>query len=223
MSDTEIPNRCRLVLISFPSSNVAKSVAALSNALSGGDVASVILARGEYSEKDYQTFCEKAVPVVQAADAAAMVVDNSQVAGRAKADGIHITGSIADVKDVVNAFSPRLIVGASSNASRDDALDKGELRPDYVFFGKLDGDTHPESHPKNIELGEWWASMIELPCIVMGGYLPDSVTAIAKSGAEFVALSAAIFGEGRVPSEQVAAANAFLDEVGDFAEAADAR
>lgn len=210
-------NRCRLVLVAEP----VIPVTTLSKALKGGDVASVILYRGAANEKDFQTWCETVTPVIQSAGAAALVADSTQVAARAKADGVHMSGSITVLKDSIEKLAPRLIVGAGTNGSRDDALDKGELRPDYMFFGKLDGDTHPQAHPKNIEMGEWWAAVIELPCIVMGGYDIESVSEIADTGAEFVALSAAIFGEGRDAREQVAKVNALLDEAGEFAEAAD--
>nr|WP_272212071.1 thiamine phosphate synthase [Marinicella sp. W31]MDC2877968.1 thiamine phosphate synthase [Marinicella sp. W31] len=69
----------------------------------------------------------------------------------------------------------------------------GELNPDYVFFGKLDGDTHPHAHPKNLELGEWWASMVEIPSIVMSGSEPASVIEAALTWAEFVAVGKAVF------------------------------
>jgi thiamine-phosphate pyrophosphorylase len=222
LQNQDAPNRCRLVLTLSPGASPDKMAAALTEALVGGDVASVILFAAGVSERDFQGFCEKCVPLIQKAGAAALIADNSQIAGRTKADGVHITGSITDLKDAMNALSPRLIVGAGAKLSRDDALDKGELRPDYVFFGRLDGDTHPEAHPKNVEMGEWWASMIELPCIVMGGYLAESVTAIAESGAEFAAMSAALFGEGRSPKDEVAKINTLLDEVGEFQEAAHA-
>jgi thiamine-phosphate pyrophosphorylase len=220
LQDDIAPNRCRLVLTLSPGAAPEQMVQRLSDALSGGDAASVILFAGGASEREFQAFCERCVPLIQAAGAAALIAGATQIAGRTKADGVHVTGSAADLKDAVNALSPRLIVGAGAKPSRDDALDKGELRPDYVFFGKLDGDTHPEPHPKNLELGQWWASMIELPCIVMGGYLPESVTAIAASGAEFAAMSAAVFGEGRSPKDEVAKINALLDEAGEFEEAA---
>ena len=213
------PNRCRLVLTLSPGPAPEKTAAALADALTGGDVASVILFAAGASEREFQSFCEKCVPLIQESGAAALIADNSQIAGRTKADGVHITGSVSDLKDAMNALSPRLIVGAGAKLSRDDALDKGEQRPDYVFFGRLDGDTHPEAHPKNVEMGEWWASMIELPCIVMGGYLTQSVSEIARSGAEFAAMSAAVFGEGRTPKDEVAKINAMLDEAGEFQEA----
>ncbi len=222
LQNHDVPNRCRLVLTLSPGAAPEKTAAVLAEALVGGDVASVILFSAGAAEREFQSFCEKCVPAIQAAGAAALIADNSQIAGRTKADGVHAGGSIAEVKDAVNALSPRFIVGAGTKPTRDDALDKGELRPDYVFFGKLDGDTHPQAHPKNVEMGEWWASMIELPCIVMGGYLAESVTEIAKSGAEFAAMSAAVFGEGRSPKDEVARINALLDDAGEFQEAAHA-
>lgn len=211
-------NRCRLVLVVEPSISVTE----IGKALKGGDVASVILHRGSNAEKDFQIWCETVTPIIQSAGAAALVADSTQIASRAKADGVHVTGPVAAVKEAVEKLAPRLIVGAGCNGTRDDALDKGEQRPDYVFFGKLDGDTQPDAHPKNLELGEWWAQVIELPCILMGGYALESIAAIAETGAEFAALSAAIFGEGRDPQEQVAKVNALLEEKGVFAEAANA-
>jgi thiamine-phosphate pyrophosphorylase len=54
--------------------------------------------------------------------------------------------------------------------------------------------------------------MIEIPCIVMAGSDLESVRAVAATGAEFVALSAAVLGEGADPRTAIARANAMLDE-----------
>ncbi|RVD12740.1 thiamine phosphate synthase, partial [Mesorhizobium sp. M4B.F.Ca.ET.017.02.2.1] len=73
-------------------------------------------------------------------------------------------------------------------------------------------DNKPEPHPRNLSLGQWWAEMIEIPCIVMAGSELASVEAVAATGAEFVALSSAVFADGTDPRAAVAAANALLDE-----------
>ena len=54
--------------------------------------------------------------------------------------------------------------------------------------------------------------MIEIPCIVMAGSDVASVEAVAATGAEFVALSSAVFADGVDPQAAVARANAILDE-----------
>ena len=86
---------------------------------------------------------------------------------------------------------PKLIVGAGGAKTRDDALELGEARPDYMFFGRFGYDNKPEPHPRNLSLGAWWAEMIQIPCIVMAGSDIASVEAVAATGAEFVALSSA--------------------------------
>ena len=94
----------------------------------------------------------------------------------------------------------------------DDALELGEERPDYLFFGRFGYDNKPEPHPRNLALGAWWAEMIEIPCIVMGGLDIASVEEVAVTGAEFVALRQAVFQHPSGPALAVAEANAVLAE-----------
>ena len=222
-SVTEPSNRCRLVLIASPAGEVPATPQAIAKAMKGGDVASVLLARFGAAEEEFRNWAGQAVPLIQAVGAAAVIVDDTQAAGRTKADGVHISGGKAVLADAVAKFQPRWIVGTGVPSSRHDALELGEERPDYLFAGKLDGDAQPEPNPKALDLAEWWAAMIEIPCIVMAGYAPESVVAAAKTGAEFVAVSAAVFGGGRDPEDAVASINALLDaEAPNFSEAANA-
>ena len=208
----DIRNRCRLVLIASPAGEVPASKQAITSALEGGDVASVLLAQLNAREDEFRNWCEEVVPVIQTANAAAIIVDDTQAAGRAKADGVHITGGKQAVFEAIAKFTPRMIVGTGTSHSRHHALELGEERPDYLFIGKLDGDTQPATNPKALELAEWWASMIEIPCILMAGYDAQSVIPAAQSGAEFVAVAAAVFGNGRIPKEAVTSINALLEE-----------
>ncbi len=210
MSNTD--NRCRLVLIAPDIADVESRVQILGDALRGGDVASVILPQYELDDHAFQKHAEALVPLIQKAGAAALLAGDTRVAGRAKADGLHVTGNAAELAEAVEKFSPKLIVGGGNATDRHHALEMGEIRPDYVFFGKLDGDIKPEAHPKNVALAEWWASMIEIPCIVMGGTDPESALAVAESGAEFVALRLAVFSEPEQAAVIVGQVNALLDE-----------
>ena len=54
--------------------------------------------------------------------------------------------------------------------------------------------------------------MIEIPCIVLAGSDLESVEAVAATGAEFVALSSAVFADGVDAAEAVARANQLLDK-----------
>lgn len=205
-------NRCRIVLIS-PSGVTADGFARkFEAAISGGDIASIILPANGMDEASYQAFAERIVPIAQAASIAAIVVDDTRIAGRVKADGIHIEGGKAALAEAVESFQSKMAVGAGGIKSRDDALELGEERPDYVFFGRFGYDTQPEAHQRNLSLGGWWAEMIEIPGIVMAGSDLASVETVAATGADFVALSAAVFGEGVDPKAAIARANAILEE-----------
>lgn len=210
MSSAE--DRCRLVLIVPENDDAAAQAKALEDALRGGDVSSVIIPQYGLDDGAFQKRAEALVAIVQEAGAAALVAGDTRVAGRTKADGLHIAGGVEPLEEAVEKFTPKLIVGGGNADDRHKALELGEIGPDYIFFGKLEGDIKPEPHPKNVALGEWWASMIEIPAIVMGGSDVASVVAVAESGVEFVALRQAVFGHAGGPAQAVAEANALLDE-----------
>lgn len=207
-----VENRCRLVLVAPEIADPAEAVRIMSDALKGGDVASVIVPQYGFDDSTFQKIAESLVPVIQKAGAAALVAGDSRVAGRAKADGLHIVGGVEPLAEAIEKFTPKLIVGGGNAQERHRALEMGELQPDYIFFGKLDGDIKPEAHPKNLALAEWWASMVEIPCIVMGGTDPASVLAIAEMGAEFAALRLAVFAEPERAATIIQEANALLDQ-----------
>ncbi|HVK92949.1 MAG TPA: thiamine phosphate synthase [Mycoplana sp.] len=210
MTGTE--NRCRLVLIVPEGDDIAARKTMLEDALRGGDVASVILPQYGLEDSLFQKHAEALVPVIQNAGAAALIGGDTRVAGRARADGLHVAGGLEALAEAIEKHSPKLIVGAGHAKDRHMALEIGDLAPDYIFFGKIGGDIKPEAHPKNLALAEWWASMVEVPCIVMGGTDPQSALAVAETGAEFVALCQAVFSEPENVAQTVAAVNALLDE-----------
>jgi thiamine-phosphate pyrophosphorylase len=204
-------DRCRLVLITPPDAG-ADFAARLAAALDAGDVASLILPQYELEDDAFQKLAEAVVPLAQERGVAAVIAGDTRVAGRVKADGVHIEGGKAGLAEAVERYGGKMMVGAGGAKTRDDALELGETQPDYIFFGRFGYDNKPEPHPRNLTLGRWWAEMISIPCIVLGGSDTGSVRDVAATGSEFVALSSAVFGEGRDPAAEVALANALLDQ-----------
>jgi thiamine-phosphate pyrophosphorylase len=211
MTATEELNRCRIVLIAPRIDDPAKLKSLVAAATGGGDVASLILPAYGDGEAVFQRRAEALVPIAQAHGIAVMIEGDTRVAGRVGADGIHFEGRKDGLAELIEKFQDRMMIGAGGAKSRDDALELGEAQPDYMFFGRFGYDNTPAPHPRNLSLGSWWAEMIELPCIVMAGNEVASVEAVAATGAEFVAVSSAVFGEEADPARQVAAANALLD------------
>jgi thiamine-phosphate pyrophosphorylase len=89
---------------------------------------------------------------------------------------------VGDLKAATSALKPDYIVGAGQIASRHDAMSKGELGPDYVFFGPLSGPRDPEQR----EMARWWAQIMEVPSVLSD---PAATADTATSeGSEFIGL-----------------------------------
>lgn len=209
-------NRPRLVLV-VPSPSSEEHTAdtllgTLDKALTAGDIASVILDNGKTDEASFQSFATLAVGKIQAAGAAAIILNDTRTAGRVGADGVHIEGSLADIADAVERYTPKMIVGTGNVKERHTALEVGELQPDYMFFGKIGADTKPEAHPRNLSLAEWWAAMVEIPAILQAGAKLDDLAACFATHAEFIALGTAVF-SAEDPAQVIADANRQLDEM----------
>lgn len=204
MPDSDF-HRPRLVLVASPHTAADRFRAALA----GGDVASVILAAEGADTEALQAAAKILVPLAQSRDAALLVENDTRVVGRAGADGVHVTTSIPDLRDAIAALRPKRMVGAGNLRSRHEAMEAGELNPDYVFLGRLDGDNNDGVFDKTADLAAWWAPTFLVPAIVMAGRLVGSVAEAAATGAEFVALSRAVF-DARDPGEAVAEANRLL-------------
>ncbi|MFC0244107.1 thiamine phosphate synthase [Falsochrobactrum ovis] len=202
---------CRILLVAPALADGDMLAKLLAAALSGGDVASVILDSGTLDEATFQASAQKAIPVIQAKGAAAIILNDTRIAGRIGADGVHIEGNFATVAEAMEKHSPRLIVGAGNLRERHASLEIGELQPDYIFFGKIGADTKADAHPRNLALAEWWSELVEIPCIAQAGSSLESIKEAAKTGADFVALGRAVF-ESDDPAQTVADANRMLDE-----------
>ena len=201
-------NRCRLILTANPKNVGEKDLIA---AVSTSDVACVVLYSAGAEQHVFEAYCKEVTPHLQDAGCAVLVTDDTQVFGKSGADGFFAEKEKSNLEDIIARFSPQNIVGCGNIKGRHQALEIGELKPDFIFFGKLAGDIKPEAHPKNIALAEWWAELVEIPGIVMGGNVLESIIDVAESGIEFVALEQAIFSQGNA-ADNVVTANALLDE-----------
>ena len=205
-------DRCRLVLVVPPFENAE---IALKSALEGGDVASVFLPRGEMEDAAYQKHATVLTKIAQEVGAVSLIPEDSQIMGRSGADGIFLNGEQNDLKQAIERFAPKHIIGYGKVRTRHSAMEVGEISPDFIFLGKLDGDIKPEPHPKNVKLAEWCAEVMQIPIVVMGGTSVEGVVEVAKSGADFVALGLAVFSPDfsntDAPKQAVAKANMLLD------------
>jgi thiamine-phosphate pyrophosphorylase len=129
-------SRCRLCLVTPPQIAPAALPALVGAALSGGDVASLIIAVDPADPNVLQHTAQAIVPIAAARGVAALIHNDTRIVGRAGADGVHVDSGAADLGDAVAALRPKRIVGAGGIRSRDEAMRAGEQDPDYLFFGR---------------------------------------------------------------------------------------
>lgn len=211
MNDASPQSHCRLVLVTPALGIDVLTQARLTQALSGGDVSSLILPQYQMDDATYEMLLAQWTPIAQEKNVAVISSGELRFAKRHGLDGIHMVAGASEVRHFVENQMDTMIVGATSGVTRHAALEMGEARPDYVFFGKFGGDTHANVHPKYVDLAQWWAQMIEIPAILLAGNDVGSVAEAAATGVDFVALSNAVFGvDIDDPGETVRHANAIL-------------
>ncbi len=202
-------SHCRLCLVTPMGIAPAAFAAMLEEALAAGDVASLFITADPATLSE---LARAAVLVAQAHGVAAIVVNDTQLTGHVGADGVHIDSGQADLAAAIESFRPERMVGAGGARSRHDAMSLGEADPDYVFFGRFDGDTGPAIFDKTLDLAAWWASIFQIPAVVMGGAAIASVAEARDAAIEFVALRRAVWEHPGGPAEAVRKANAILAE-----------
>lgn len=195
-------SKARLYLITPALGDAGAFAAPFAAALAAGGVASVLvrLARGA----DARRIVEPLREIAQASDVALLVEDDSRLAARLDADGVHV--ACEGVEEAVEAFKGKRIVGAGGVGLRDDAMSAGEAGADYVMFGEPGPDGVQPSFEATLERVDWWAPIFETPCVAYAATLAQ-VGPLFAAGADFVALGAAVW-DAADPAAAVKAAAA---------------
>jgi len=85
-------------------------------------------------------------------------------------------------------------------------MEAGEAGADYVAFGAFYPTTTKEvtHHAEPSVLG-WWTTLFELPCVAIGGVTADNAGPLVAAGADFLAVSGAVWNHPQGPTAGVAA------------------
>lgn len=127
-------------------------------------------------------------------DVAFIVNDSIALARRLKADGVHLGQGDGDPKDARAQLGREAQIGVTCHASRHLAMEAGERGADYVAFGAFFPSTTKETeHRPEPEILEWWSNLFEIPCVAIGGITPQNCEQLARAGADFLAVSAAVW------------------------------
>jgi len=200
---------------SDPAAQTTMLQSAFGGAATGHSIDAVLIGAG-MDETSAQAAARAQVALVQDHGAAAIIVEHSRIASRTGADGVHVGTGRADIKAAVAAFKPDRIVGAGNLKSRHAAMEAGSEDIDYVLFGQLRGDTHPEPHPKAVNLAAWWADVMEIQVVLQAGNSIDALENLPQN-IDFIALDLAVWEYPGGPASAVRKARSILSNVSEQA------
>jgi thiamine-phosphate pyrophosphorylase len=201
---------CQLYLIS-PLDVGGDFPAHLEAALSAGPVAAFQFRVKELDQHEAAALAEPLQAICAAHDVAFIVNDSVALAKRLKADGVHLGQGDGDVREVRELLGSNAQIGVTCHNSRHLAMEAAEAGADYVAFGAFyPTATKAVDHLAELDTLQKWSFVTEVPCVAIGGITPDNAKPLVDAGADFIAVSGAVWSHPHGPAEAVKAFNALL-------------
>ena len=127
-------------------------------------------------------------------DVAFIVNDSISLAKRLGADGVHLGQDDGAVDEARQRLGREAQIGVTCQNSRHLSMEAGEAGADYVAFGAFFPSTTKEvQHQAGTDLLEWWQAIMEIPCVAIGGITPKNCAPLVAAGADFIAVSGAVW------------------------------
>lgn len=201
---------CQLYLISpldvggdFPSR--------LKEALAAGPVAAFQFRVKDIDQHEAARLAEPLQQICADHDVAFIVNDSVALTKRIKADGVHLGQGDGDLREARAELGRDAQIGVTCHNSRHLAMEAAEAGADYVAFGAFyPTATKDVRHMAEIETLELWSQFIEVPCVAIGGITPENAKPLIEAGADFLAVSGAVWNDPQGPAAAIKAFNALL-------------
>ncbi|MCF8472236.1 MAG: thiamine phosphate synthase [Sphingomonadaceae bacterium] len=201
---------CQLYLIS-PLEVGGEFPGRLEAALAAGAVAAFQFRVKDLDQHEAAALAEPLQAICAAHDVAFIVNDSIALAKRLKADGLHLGQRDGDVREARELLGRDAQIGVTCHNSRHLAMEAAEAGADYVAFGAFyPTATKTVEHVADLDTLQKWSFVTEVPCVAIGGITPDNAKPLIDAGADFIAVSGAVWNHPQGPAEAVKAFNALL-------------
>lgn len=201
-------DRCRLYIITPPAFEPVAFGETLKATLDAGDVACLQLRLKDVPDGDIARAAEILMPIAQSRDVAFILNDRPDLAAKLGADGVHIGQDDMPYADARKTVGPDRIVGVTCHNSRHLAMEAGEAGADYVALGAFfPTATKDPKTTCEIEVLQWWAEVMTVPVVAIGGITVENAPPLVAAGADFLAVSNGIWAYSDGPAAAVAAFN----------------
>ncbi|HEY0106382.1 MAG TPA: thiamine phosphate synthase [Rhizomicrobium sp.] len=203
--------RCRLYLITPPNLEAGSFANTLEAALDAGDVASLQLRLKEVSDDDIRRAAEILMPVALKRGVAFILNDRPDLARALGCDGVHVGQEDASYAEARAIVGKDAVVGVTCHDSRHLAMEAAEAGADYVAFGAFFPTATKDAKARaEIETLRWWAELMVVPQVAIGGIRIDNCTPLIAAGADFLAVSGGVWDHPAGPAAAVKAFNALF-------------
>lgn len=204
------PADCRLYLITPPTiADVAAFSRTFEAALSGGDVAAVQVRLKQASQVEIGEVVRALKKPCARAGVALILNDDPELANALHCDGVHIGQGDAPLEEARRLLGKSRMIGVTCHDSRDLAYDAAADGADYVAFGAFfPTSTKTAIHRPDPDILTIWQETMEPPCVAIGGLTVETARQIAGAGADFLAVSAGVWGRPEGPAAAVERFNA---------------
>ncbi|NIJ37015.1 thiamine-phosphate pyrophosphorylase [Sphingopyxis panaciterrae] len=194
---------CQLYLIS-PLDVGGDFPARLEEAVTAAPVAAFQFRVKDIEQHEAARLAEPLQAICAAHEVAFIVNDDVALAKRLGADGIHLGQDDGDPREARRILGPDAQIGVTCHGSRHLAMEAGDAGADYVAFGAFfPTTTKTVEHRADPEILIWWQGMFELPCVAIGGITPDNAAGLVEAGADFIAVSGAVWNDPEGPAAAV--------------------
>lgn len=201
---------CQLYLVS-PLDVGGDFAAKLEAALSAAPIAAFQFRVKGVDQHEAAALAEPLQAICAAHDVAFIVNDSVALAKRLNADGVHLGQGDGDVALARAELGKAFQIGVTCHNSRHLAMEAAEAGADYVAFGAFyPTSTKVVEHVAELDTVEKWARVMEIPCVAIGGITPENAKPLIDAGADFIAVSGAVWNHPEGPAEAVKAFNALL-------------
>jgi len=201
---------CQLYLIS-PLEVGGDFPVQLGAALSAGPVAAFQFRVKDVDQHEAAALAEPLQAICAAHDVAFIVNDSVALAKRLKADGVHLGQGDGNVSEARELLGRDAQIGVTCHNSRHLAMEAAEAGADYVAFGAFyPTQTKAVEHIADLDTLQKWSLVTEVPCVAIGGITADNAKPLIDGGADFIAVSNAVWTHPQGPAVAVKAFNALL-------------
>jgi thiamine-phosphate pyrophosphorylase len=183
----------QLYLISQPKID-ANFADALKSALSGGGVAAFQLRLKGIDEDAIARAAESLQRICADHETAFIINDSMTLAKRLGADGVHLGQNDGDPREARALLGRDAQIGVTCHNDRHLAMEAGEAGADYVAFGAFfPTQTKEVQYVADPAILSWWITLFGTPCVAIGGITPTNAQPLIDAGADFIAVSAAVW------------------------------